>query len=105
MPAVLAIFPQIVYTASTWRVRSGMAKIRKDTAKNAPLPACGQEFIRDDELKGFAIRITAAGAKSYIWEGRIKHRPRRITIGLGSDLTALVARAKANHIRAAVTNG
>ena len=80
-----------------------MAKIRKDTAKEASLPASGQRFIRDEELKGFAIRITATGGRSYIWEGRIKHRPRRITLGLCSDLTAAQAREKANEVRAAIT--
>lgn len=84
---------------------SAMAKIRKDTAKNARAPEHGQTFIRDEELKGFAIRITATSARSYIWEGRIKHRPRRITLGLCSDLTAAQAREKAKKVRAAVTNG
>ena len=83
---------------STWRLhekqKTDIPTIKKNTAKKASLPALGQRFIRDNDLKGFAIRLTATGARSYIWEGRIKQRPRRNTPGLCSDLTAAQAREK-----------
>jgi integrase len=79
-----------------------MPTIKKETARLAEPPAHGQRFIRDNNPKGFAIRITATGARSYIWEGRIKHRPRRITLGLCSDITASYARRRAHEVRAAI---
>jgi hypothetical protein len=83
---------------STWRLhekqKTDIPTIKKNTAKKASLPALGQRFIRDNDLKGFAIRLTATGARSYIWVGRIKQRPRRNRPGLCSDLTAAQAREK-----------
>lgn len=80
-------------------------KIRKDTAKNAAVPAAGQVFIRDEELKGFAIRILASGMKSYVFEARVKGRPRRMTLGPCSALSAAEAREKATKMRQAILDG
>lgn len=65
----------------------------------------GQIFIRDDELTGLALRITESGAKSFIWEGRIRGRPRRITIGAYPAVSVLLARKQAVKIRAAIAEG
>lgn len=73
-----------------------------DAAKPAK---SGQIFIRDSELRGFALRITESGAKSFIWESRIRGRARRITIGAYPALSVLVARNKAIKIRAAIAEG
>ncbi len=37
-------------------------------------PATGQAFIRDMELKGFAVRITSTGAKFFILENELTAR-------------------------------
>jgi integrase len=71
----------------------------------AKAPAAGQVFLRDDELRGFALRITANGAKSYIWEGRVRGRPRRITLGSYPTWPVMRARAEALKIRSAVADG
>jgi integrase len=79
-------------------------RITKDTAKNAVQPASGQEFIRDEgegAITGFAIRLTP-GSKAYIWEGKIRRRTRRITLGSCSAITAAIAREKAKKVRAAI---
>jgi integrase len=73
-----------------------------DAAKPAK---SGQIFIRDSELSGFALRITESGAKSFIWESRIRGRARRITIGAYPALSVLLARNKAIKIRAAIAEG
>jgi integrase len=62
-------------------------------------------FIRDDQLKRFALRVTASGVKSFIWEGRIKGRPRRVTLGQYPDLKVLDARTKALDTKRAVAHG
>jgi hypothetical protein len=48
--------------------------------------------------------VIATGAKSFVWEGRIKGRSRRITIGRYPDLPVAVARQRALEIRAAGEN-
>ena len=80
-------------------------KITKAAIEHTAAPASGQIFLRDDELKGFALRITARGAKSFVWEGRIKGRMRRVTIGAFPSLTVVAARQRALSVKAKVTNG
>jgi integrase len=82
-----------------------MAHITKTVVEAAKPPAAEQRFIRDDEIKGFALRVIATGAKTFIWEGRIKGRTRRITIGQYPDLSVAVARQRASEIRGAIARG
>ena len=72
-----------------------MAHLTKATVEAAKAPASGQTFIRDDALKGFALRVIPSGTKTFLWEGRIKRRVRRITIGRFPDLSVALARAEA----------
>jgi hypothetical protein len=46
-----------------------MPTITKAAADSMLPPAKGQAFIHDDKLRGFALRITAAGIKSFVFEG------------------------------------
>jgi integrase len=81
------------------------AKLTQRLVEAAEPAKSGQTFIRDNELTGLALRITASGAKSFIWEGRIRGRPRRITIGAYPALSVLLARKQAVKIRAAIAEG
>src|SRR5580658_1053249 len=63
-----------------------------------------QKFLRDDQIRGFALRVTL-DYKTWIWEGRIKGRVRRIPIGLYPDMQCAAARAKAEEIRGDVAKG
>ncbi|MBF6571639.1 MAG: site-specific integrase [Candidatus Binataceae bacterium] len=81
------------------------AKLTQRLVESTSPPAAGQLFIRDTEVEGFALRVTAAGARSFVWEGRIKGRPRRLTLGKYPDLTVLLARNKAQATRSAVAAG
>jgi hypothetical protein len=40
-----------------------------------------QVFYRDDELKGFALRVTASGTMSFVVEKVVNNRVKRITLG------------------------
>jgi hypothetical protein len=80
-------------------------KLTQRVAGTAEPPTSGQIFVRNNELSGFALRITASGAKSSIWEGRVRGRPRRITIGAYPSLSVLLARNEVIKIRAAITEG
>jgi len=54
-------------------------------------PPSGQLFLRDDELRGFGVRITP-GSKSFIVEREIHGRVKRLTIGRYGILTVEQAR-------------
>jgi len=56
-------------------------------------------------VRGLGVRVTASGAKSFIFEARIKGRPRRVTIGRWPDLTVALARQRAMEIRTAIARG
>ena len=49
-------------------------------------------MVWDSELKGFGLRVTAAGTKSYIAQAKIKGKARRVTIGQTDKLAADEAR-------------
>jgi integrase len=82
-------------------------RLTKDTIERAKLPPPGRKerFIRDDVVRGLGVRVTASGAKSFVFEGRIKGRPRRITLGAWPDLNVPLARERAMEIRTAVAKG
>ena len=82
-----------------------MAKLTKRLIDHTPPPAQGQVFLRDDELRGFACRITA-GSKSFILEREIQGRVRRLTLGRYGVLTVDQARKLAQEkIGLIVTGG
>lgn len=64
-------------------------KLTKQIVDALPAPSSGQIFHWCSVTPGFAVRVTAAGAKSYIVQGRINGRTCRYTIGpcglLGAD--------------------
>ena len=61
-------------------------------------PASGQTFIPDAIIRGFALRITAQGAKSFIVERRVEGKVRRLTLGRFGELTVEQARKEALKI-------
>jgi integrase len=56
-------------------------RLTKQTIEAIPVPAKGQEFYWYGDPKGFAIRVTANGAKSFIVQGRVNGKTCRYTIG------------------------
>ncbi len=67
-------------------------RISKTAVENAPLPERGQSFLRDVDLKGFAVRLLPSGLRSYVVEKRIDGRIRRMTLGRHGELTPVQAR-------------
>lgn len=81
-------------------------KITKSTVdKIQPPQDKSQSFYRDDSLKGFALRITANGIKSFVVEKLINHKVRRITIGRYGELTVEQARKEAQKILGKIATG
>jgi integrase len=75
-------------------------KITKKSVEDAALPPIGKDqvFYRDIELKGFALRVTSNGSKSFVVEKNIGNKVRRITLGTKGALTAEQARKEAQKI-------
>ena len=80
-------------------------KLTKASVKNLEPPLTGQKFYRDSELRGFALRVTQAGSKSYVIEKLIGKKVRRITIGRANVLSAEVARKRAQEMLGEIAGG
>ncbi len=68
-----------------------MPKLSKEFIESIENPLKGQCFYRDDDLTGFAIRVTSK-SKSYILEKRVGGANLRVTIGNCRDMTIEAAR-------------
>ena len=82
-------------------------RLTKVVIEHADRPPAGvkERFLRDDLMRGLGVRITAQGGKSFVFEARIKGRPRRLTIGRWPDMNIPQARDKAAEYRAAIARG
>jgi integrase len=75
--------------------------------KSLPKPEHGNRVWYDTEVTGLGLRITAAGAKSFVFNYRVNGRERRYTLGpYGKDQwTLLRARRRAGELRRMVERG
>ena len=68
-------------------------------------PSAGNRIAYDDEVKGFGVRITSAGARAFILNYRAVGRERRITIGSFPDWSVPAAREHAKRLKREVDQG
>ncbi|MCZ6643234.1 MAG: Arm DNA-binding domain-containing protein [Gammaproteobacteria bacterium] len=80
-------------------------KLTKTSVAQLEAPETGQRFVRDTDLKGFGVRITSSGRKSFILEKRINRRVRRITIGRDGEVTVAQARNRAQQLLGQIAMG
>lgn len=82
-------------------------KITKRNVDAASVPTGGDTYYWDTDLRGFGLRVTPKGVRSYVVQYRLPGRPaRRMTIGIhGSPWTPEKARARATDILIAVKQG
>lgn len=82
-------------------------KITKRNVDAAPVPASNDAYLWDTDLKGFGLRVTPKGVRSYVVQYRLPARPaRRMTIGIhGSPWTPEKARTRAEEILYDVKRG
>ena len=82
-------------------------KITKRNVDAAPVPAGADAYFWDTDLRGFGIRVTPRGVRSYVVQYRMPGRAaRRKTIGIhGSPWTAEKARDEAHDILIDVKKG
>lgn len=86
---------------ATKRIHLTLERIRKLT------PPVGKQavYIFDDDPKHLAVRITPAGARSYVYGGKLNGTPLRVTIGSVSDWILEDARAEARRLETLVDAG
>lgn len=72
-------------------------KLTKKTVESLSLPEDnkGQKIVWDDELKGFGVRLTSSGVRTYIVQSRVKGVSRRVSLGRHGVITCDDARKKA----------
>src|SRR6185369_1569459 len=75
------------------------------TIRRALPPTSGQSLLWDADVKGFALRVTAGGAKSFLLDYRDEGRQRRITIGSFPDWSVAAARQTAKNLKREVDLG
>ena len=79
--------------------------ISEKLVKRLQPPGRGNRIVYDEQIRGFGLRITAAGAVAFILNYRLHGRERRFTIGRSPELTAEMARREALALREALRQG
>lgn len=85
--------------------RSSVKLTKSVVDKITPILGKDQVFYRDEHLKGFGLRVTLSGMKSFIVETRIEGRVKRITLGKYCAITVEEARKQAKIILGQITRG
>jgi integrase len=80
-------------------------RLTKSEIAKLPVPSEGQAFFRDDKLRGFAVRVTAGGTKSFVLEKLIHNRVRRITLGRYNEISVEIARKQAQKLLGQIAEG
>jgi integrase len=80
-------------------------RLTDSMVKALPAPAKGNKINYDSEVKGFGVRVTSSGAKSFILNYRAAGRERRITIGSCSDWKTGPAREAAKALKRRIDVG
>jgi integrase len=80
-------------------------KLNQSAIEKLPIPSAGQVIYRDKELKGFGLRVTSGGARTYVVEKRIGGRVRRVKIGRADALKSEKARRLAQEFLGKVAGG
>src|SRR6516225_10137730 len=74
--------------------------------KSLPCPDAGNRITYDDDVKGFGVRATAAGARAFILNYRTRSgRERRYTIGSFPDWKTAAARSEAGELKKRIDRG
>ena len=88
-------------------------KLSEETIKRLPVPTMGNSVtyfagatIQGAKApRGFGVRVTAAGARAFILNYRLRGREHRFTIGAWPDWSALKAVREARNLRQRVDRG
>lgn len=97
--------PDTHENTDTARTQPPRFRISDKLTRGYPLPEKGNKIIYDDLVRGFGLRVTAKGAKSFILNYRVKGRERRITIGQYPAWSVAAARKQAEEYRRQINIG
>lgn len=103
------IFKCLFDTVSTRNLN--LMKLTKLSVDKLPLPmspkegVTGQKRYYDDSLKGFGVRVTSGGSKSFFIEKRVGTKLRRMTLGHYPALTVEQARNEAQKVLGKIAMG
>lgn len=86
---------------ATKRIRLTLERIRK-----LPAPEGKQAvYVFDDDPRHLSVRVTPAGAKSFVYSGKLNGTPLRVTIGSVDTWNLDDARAEARRLQTIVDGG
>jgi len=80
-------------------------KLTDKTVREQAPPATGNRIIYDADVKGFGVRITAAGTRSFVLNYRVNGRERRHTIGQFPAWKVSTARDEAAALKRDIDRG
>src|SRR4051794_29183054 len=80
-------------------------RLTDKVVRDLEAPASGNRITYDEDVKGFGMRVTSSGAKSFILNYRASGRERRITIGSFPDWSVSKARDQAKELKRRVDTG
>jgi len=79
--------------------------ITEKLLKKLQPPIQGNRIVYDSQIRGFGVRITAAGAIAFILNYRVHGRERRFTVARWPEVSALKAREETLRLREAIRQG
>jgi integrase len=80
-------------------------KLSKSSIDKLPIPESQPAFHRDDEIRGFGVKVFPSGVKTFFLEKRVAGKVKRITIGRFGELTAEQARKQAVKLAGQIASG
>jgi integrase len=87
-------------------VDTNSTRLTDAAVRRLPVPSTGNRITYDSDVKGFGVRVTAAGARAFILTYRTHAgRQRRYTIGSFPDWQATAAREEARRLKRGIDGG
>lgn len=80
-------------------------RLTEKLIKGLPSPDAGNAITYDDLIRGFGIRVTKAGVKSFVLNYVTNGRERRYTIGQSPAWSVTAARDKASELKRQIDGG
>lgn len=82
-----------------------MAKLTKAYIDRVKAPTAGYEIHWDDGLKGYGLRVTSAGKRVFVAQGRVRGKAVCFTIGPYGESTEFEAREKTRKVLQGMREG
>lgn len=80
-------------------------RLTKTAIRSIPRPESGYVIAMDMTTPGLGVRVTAAGARSFVYERRINGKSRRMTLGSAKSISVETARKQAAKLAGKIADG